>query len=372
MKIQLLYLLSCVFLVCSCRSEIDNRVDKITFKEKTHFLKNIRFPKDEPFYNYSWSIPMNNDSEPKLEYVFGNKIYKSFSITGKEDKEIYLPTNLVSNTYSLFNLKGERYLFTLPGLLYKMIKDSFELQCDFSKNKTLKANKLELNANADYGNFVQIMNDSTIIFPVTSSISEFNLEAQFPLFATLNIRTKKVELLNYLSPEDFLEHNYFLFNNIFFLVRNNKLLINKQYDPKLEVFDLSKKKVIRSLNLRDSYQDDDIQRLSHANSADKSRYMIEAAHYGTFIYNPNKRHYYRLFYHALPTKNEKGEFTVFNDKRSSITVYDDKLEYLGTYLIPKKIKFVMGITPTQEGFILNSSIKKVNSGMSLTEIIYSE
>ena len=367
MKIPFICLVAISLLIFSCTSESNEKIDTITFKERSLPIKGVLFPKKKPAYNYSWSR-FSGDSTITLEYVFGNKIYKSFELSGANDKEFNLPSNLLSGCYSFFTIKNEIYLYSLPGALFKLVNDSFALQLNLTENKELFAHKLELDLNSDFGNYVQVYNDSTVILPVTGK--NRTGRDKFPLVAFLNIRTGKIKVIDYLSPDDYLDHHYFLNNMISYLLRDHKLLINRHYDPEVEVFDLKTKKVVAKLNLRNKFQEDAIQKIYTSDYEAKSRYIIEAAHYGTLIYNPVKKHYYRLFYHALPEKNESGDFTILADKRSSITVYDQKFKYLGTYLLPKRIQAVIGISPTPEGFIINSSIKKTKSGLVLTEVTY--
>ena len=133
----------------------------------------------------------------------------------------------------------------------------------------------------------------------------------------------------------------------------NVFVFPNAINPNVEIFDIKSNKIVGNELVKSTFQTDSIVPYKKKKNYDKDRYSIESGCYGPIYYNELRHEYYRVFYHALPQKNEKNEFTIYEDKSSSILVLDEDLKLKKEVFFKKGYFHFFGITGTENGFLLN-------------------
>lgn len=268
--------------------------------------------------------------------------------------------------FSLNNNSEKYYLFNEDGKVYAYENDSFVLVDDLNKIAVLQEHGLIPNTMFGIDTDVEFQNDSIIVFPNLIDYDSKNYKRKyhrtkmFPLFTVYDIKNKRGSLLNY-----HLKDEYFLNRpkrkNLQFRVVGDTLFVHYMFSEKVDLFSIKENKMLAVLDLKSKYQTVPIAFLKNdKNSFENERYGIEQGYYGSLIYNPYKKCYYRVFYHALPRKNAADEFTIYTDKSSSIIVFDEDLKWQGEYKFESNHFIFLGLTPTKEGVILNSHFTETN------------
>jgi len=363
-----------VLLVAGCSEEFPENT--LTFSTETIQVPDVNLP-EKSHYAYSWHS-FGKDSLPELHFAVDDTILQIFTLDGSRNTFYSLPNPERHPSFNVLNgPDGKIYYFKHPGNLYVQEGKQFRLYLKAMDLKRLEKDGLDIHVNYDCGNYARIYKDSFLLIPVTPgkkpNLKYSDLFSLHPMFAKVHLRTQKVEYLNYVTPEHYLRHDHYVYHGVSSLLVKDRLLIQYPYRETVEVYSLRSNKVIAKYDMKSAWQDGEIKALSVKNMLDgkrKTRYMVESAHYGSLVYNPYKKQYYRIFYHPLGEKTANGEYTIDADKRCSIIVFDEHFRYLGEYVLPTKFHVLIGITPLKDGLIVNSSSRKATGGMTLMKITY--
>jgi len=369
----ILFLLLAALSGCTSKKTL---VNKLKFSSENIVVPGVDFPAKFGGYNYTW-FSFDQDSLLKLHYVIDDTLLQSFSLDGKFNDFFPLPKSAHNYGFNTQNVGKKLFYFSFPGNLYEYSDGSFKLILSREHMTRLKKDGLDINLNFDFGNYSRIYKDSFLIVPLTAGL-EPNLKysdlfSKYPLFAKVHIPSGRVEYLHYFTPVHYLRYDHYLNHTARFTLAGDELLIHYPYKEVVERYSLSQNKVIGECEFRSYYQEEEIKSLSTGDQADhkkKARYQIEAGHYASLVYNPYKKHYYRVFYHPLDELTGNGEYTIASDKRCSVAVFDSQFRFLGEYLLPRHFSFIMGVTPIPQGFIINSSAKRSKKGLKLMRINY--
>lgn len=373
LKILFLLLATAFLFVGPSCSPKKTLVNRLHFTVSKLQVGGVHFPPMKS-YRYSWFMA-EKDSLPEVQYIFDDTLLLSFSLNGRSQL-VSLPNDRQSS-YTVGRSKNEWLYFRFPGLLYVLRDGSFREIPLHKSLERLRKDGLMLRESPGSGNYVELYKDSFLIVPVAPGMENgrkySDLLKPFPLFAKINRYTDKLSYLRYETPQHYLGYDHYVYHAVQSLVVGDLLYLYYAYSDQVDVYSLSRNKVIGQRSVKSMYQEDPVRPIPADELHDpvkKARYMVESANYGPMIYNPYKQHFYRIFYGELPEKNDRDEFTISSDKRCSICIYDRNFSFLGEYRLPKGIYSITGVTPVPEGMLINSSARRHAGGLKLTHISY--
>lgn len=352
-----------VFFLMSCKTQSLKNGADLNFILDSIAVKNDKYF-DESF-NFRFSSYIKNSENPVLIYddyhkgIILHDVNKNTAhyVAAKLDSTFLIK----SPNFCFSNFNGEIYLFTVEGKVFQLCNEKFNLIDDFLRPETLS--KIGLLANTTFGLNREpvFLNDSTIIFPnfidydSPNYNKKFDKSNKFPSYTIYDFKQKKAKLLDYNIRPDFFKGHKPLRNLFWHISKNDTLIIHYMYSEVVDLYSVSKNEQIGSLSLKSSYQTNPIRILrNNKNQFENDRYSVEQGYYGSLVYNPFKKCYYRIFYHELPRKNENDEYTIYTDKISSIAVFNENFVWIDEFKFPTGYYIFLGITPTKEGLILNS------------------
>lgn len=339
-------------------SNFQNLVDSIE-------LQNL----DTNIHNYEWRFSFG--SGKNLGYVnFDTTVFvHNISFSGVRS-QYALPDSVKWNPfYSVaVNQSGDIYYLHSDGYLYRLHKDlDPEIVYNFKNNKVLAQNGLMIENNLGIDRQFHFLNNSVVVIPVTWDFKRgkgkyANYKKPCPSFVTYNIQSDQM-VLNNIWSEPQTNKNYYASRHMnYSALVNGKLIVSKPYTSEIEILDVLNNKVENKYLEKSQFQTDSIMPLVVHSKRQKQklrdRYFVEEAYYGPIVYNEFRKEYYRIFYHALPTKNENGDFTIYSDKSSSIIVFDSNFKIKDEIYFDKDYFIFLGLTPTKDGIILNSRTSK--------------
>lgn len=367
------YLIYIVLILSSCKKDILKNT--LTFKLNHKIIDNPDISKQSGFYSISGFI--NENSDIKLFYFFNDTALSLSSLSGKGTFHINVPLYKAEPVYSLaFN--NHYYYLEASGNLYQFSKNDTATHklCNLNDIKQLEEDGLKVCLFSESQNYFHI-SGNTIIFPLMANgrkDKKFgNFNVRFPLFGKMELSTHKFEYLPCYADDDFYAYSYHLHNRFFSHMVGDTLYVYYPYNSKISRVSVSGNKLLEDLELKDNFSEDKIAKTKQSDLSDANemyRYSVESPYYSMFIYNPYKKHYYRLYYHELPRLNKNEEFTIPTDKKVSLIVYNHQFKYLGEYQFPEKYIYLKEITPTPEGVLLNSFFTQDQDHISYNTINY--
>lgn len=310
-------------------------------------------------------------------FVFHN--HRKFNYLLLNDRELRLmdDTNTVSitisslkgtKTFSLFSWRSNLYLLNTSGFLYTI---------DLQKKKIMeKANlaKVIKTVNPNYklseyyleNNFIHVSGDNLII----PTINYKDVHHPYYMFGKYHLENSSFHFLSPKTKEAFLKYHYGSNNIYASLVLGDTLIIHYLYDSEIELHSIKRNKKMRSFNLEYNQSDESPKPIAGNSDYELYRYHIESPSFGSIYYNPYKHHFYRFLRLKLPRYNSNEEYTIEQDKKNTLLVYDSNFNYLGQVFLPGKFYLLNAISPTQTGFILSTNFKVEPDSLRFYEIKY--
>ena len=274
------------------------------------------------------------------------------------------PIPIMNNFYGISRKYNDSIYYYLDANrgLFQLFNDKAPIFIDSVQNdETLDKNGLMIFHMLSAEKNIYSLNSDQLLIPITWDY--FNPNTNFkkiakkpcPSLAKYTISTKKMEVLAIFSDDRMYRLNYGSNRAFepFFCYSKDKIIISNAINPNVEIFDIKSNKIVGNELVKSTFQTDSIVPYKKKKNYDKDRYSIESGCYGPIYYNELRHEYYRVFYHALPQKNEKNEFTIYEDKSSSILVLDEDLKLKKEVFFKKGYFHFFGITGTENGFLLN-------------------
>ena len=277
------------------------------------------------------------------------------------------------------NPNGTYYFLDAKKGLYLLSKEGAILISDLNNEAELKVNHLAILCVLNMFVFATFKDETHLIIPLSLNYDNLGKHARrlkktpIPLFCEYDLNTKKVRLLNCLTPKEAFKMDYTGKELDYFgAVNGDTLVISCPYKSEVTLYSISQNKEIGKVDCQSMFQDGPIKEFGYTGSKkefDKlDRYETETPFYSIMVYNKKRQEYYRVFYHSLPTKNVNGEFTIQEDKASSILVLDKDLKLKREILYEKDAWIVPGITCTKSGFFVNRYKYDENGNRSVMEV----
>lgn len=351
-----------LFLITACGNE---GPAKNLIKTGYHYLSFNRGgnPKPDFKFNCFYSSFDPFSESLKLHYYYDGRKILMLNLNSGE-KELVTIDKMIAEKCGFANANAYRvggvvYIANSKGEIYRL-KDSIPI-LEFSINNDAKIKKRQLMMNEAMGfnRDFTFLNTHELIFQCTPNIAGMKKQMRnYPVFAKLDLETKKITFFDYAFRDEFLDKIRPLQSDIYQTLSGDKFLVSYMFSPEVDIISLKTGKKAGVTFFRSTYQTEEIPALDeNYTDFEKERFGIEAAHYGMLVYNPYKNCYYRVFYKQLPERNKQGDFTIPLDRKVSIAIFDSKGKWLGEVNI--KNAFVSAITPTKKGFLLNVNEVKV-------------
>ncbi len=290
-----------------------------------------------------------------------------------------LPGNEYSNFFNIIpNQKGEYYFLSSELGLYKLDGKKPVFIDSICNNNILKSNGLKTHFTLNIFKTAHFISETELLIPIhwdyyNQTGKYKNNQKPCPQFCVFNLKTLELYLVNSFTDKLRLKNRYLKMgiNEVFSCVNKNVLLVSVPYKSSIEVFDLQKNKSLKFISVKSEFQLDSIlpynkKRFKKVINPEE-RYSIESGGYGPIYFNSFKNEYYRIYYHPLPRKNSKEEYTIINDRASSIIVLDEEFNVKKEIIFRKNAFILLGLTVTKNGFILNSQTTFENEKCSLLE-----
>ena len=277
------------------------------------------------------------------------------------------------------NPNGNYYFIDAEMGLFLLTKQGPVLIDSLNNNPVLKEKHLAVLVVINMFNFAAFKDETHLIIPL--SLNYHNLgkkkaklkKTPIPLFCEYDLATKKIRLLNCVTPKEAFKRDYAGKELDYFgCVNGDSLIISSPYQSEVIIYSISQDKEFGRVDCKSKFQDGPIREFGYTGTKKErmklDRYQTETPFYSTMFYNKTRQEYYRIFYHGLPTKNENGEFTIFQDKVSSVVVLDKNLQPKEEILYGKNSWIVPGITCTKNGFFTNNFKYDQNGNRSFMEV----
>jgi hypothetical protein len=245
------------------------------------------------------------------------------------------------------------------------------LKCDINANPQMKQRMLVMSPKCGFYREFTFLNPNELIFQCVLNQEGWKKNIQhYPILAKLNLKTKKIQFYNYRLREELKRINRPMLTDIYQTVAGDKLLVSYMFSPSVDVISLKTKKQTGTIELKSTYQTGEIPSLkAGASGFEEERFAIETPYYGPVIYNPYKQCSYHIYYHQLPERTRNGDFTIQQDKRVSVAIFDKTNRWVGE--IKLKNAYAGPITPTPRGFLLNlNDLKITNDEIQFKEYLH--
>jgi hypothetical protein len=298
------------------------------------------------------------DDSTKIHYFYNQGEILILNMESGQKEHMALPSGY-QKKYALwnanvYNINGRILLSTEKGKVFQIMGGELIEIADINANIHIKKRNIFMNPTLGFTRDFAFINESEFIFTTLrkpKSVNQ-NKSGNYPLFCKYNLKSGKVTFYDYYYRRSYFSYNRPLRTTLFHNVVGDTLMVAYMYSSEVDLFSLRKNKLIGKKNMDSKYQTGEIPFLEkYYSDFEMERYDIETPVYGQVFYNPFKSCYYRVFYHALPEKNENDEYTIQQDKKASIAIYDTSYKWIAEVDINNC--FVSGITPTKKGFILN-------------------
>ncbi len=356
---RLSFLLLAAFVLFGCNEYQKNKL-KISYGRKL-FTNHILRP-NFGYYTQSCYFTKNNLTQ---QYLYFNN--KETLILDDSTQTLIKNTGSASNQNFALNAWGETvYRLETNGMLSVLQNNRFQHLLNLNKLPELKSISLIVSAYYQGQNYCH-MYKGKLVFPL---ISSKNLLKPYPMFGTYDLKTQKIKVLNIRTDKEFLNYKYGSKNIFSSYLKGDTLVIHYPFRSEITLFSLSTDRIISKINLFYNQHSDEIKELSKETKYELYRYNIESPAFGSIFYNPYKKHYYRFYQLSLDRMNENEEYTIEQDKKNTVLIYDSNFNYLAQVFLPKKYFLLNELTPTKKGFILNTNFKVTNKQLIFDEINY--
>ena len=351
----------------------------IDFELDTLVVEGGIFPEDYQSFRYS-TYSLGADSVPfQLHYVLDDSLLLSFALDGTERRLIPIPPLHSFPLYSIASNDSYLFFSEYEGHLYICHNEGFKLDRQLNDLSILKRDAMALHPMHGFNSGISVLNDSVLLLPIASNNSNQGkygrIDTKSPMFALYHLLTKETTYLNCWLPDHFLKYDHHTIHLRQSTLKGDTIFIHYPYRDSIDLFSVKQNKRIATHSFKSQYQTEVIRGLQpreRKQSKIVGRYEVESGHYGSFIYNPFLNCYYRIFYHALPTKNDQHEFTIYSDKSSSIAVYDELFRFMGEYKFERGKPLFLGVSPTKEGVLLNSNLVHGLSELKILHLKHNE
>lgn len=277
------------------------------------------------------------------------------------------------------NPNGTYYFLDAKKGLYLLGKNGASLISDLNNEPELKNNHLAILCVLNMFVFATFKDETHLIIPLSLNYEDLGKrpakmkKTPIPLFCEYDLKTKEIRLLNCLTPREAFKLDYTGKELDYFgCVNGDSLIISAPYKSEVIVYSISQDKELGRIDCKSTFQEGPIKEFGYTGTKKElmklDRYETETPFYSTMFYNKVRQEYYRIFYHSLPTKNEKDEFTIRQDKVSSILVLDKNLQLKKEILYGKDSWIIPGITCTEKGFFINGYEQGNNGERTVMEV----
>lgn len=323
------------------------------------------------FTCYTSDYVLNKDSTLSLLYVFNNTHIIDYNISNRTIEKIkivgdnpvkssFLSLYKLNEKYSILNEYSELYLFSTDSL------NSEVTQLDTLESFKIRDIWLKLDMGFSFKS--PFVDDSSVMLSISDGQS--NKKKKRYTFAKINLVNKKTDFYQFERRKEYYQFFDPLRKGIKMEVVGDTLLVNYLFSESIDLFSLKTGKFIGSKVLQSKYQTKPIPHLiTNKDDFENERYIIESDYYDILTYNPFKKCYYRLYYHALPRMNQKGEYTISTDKVVSIAIFDKNFNWIGEEIV-KQNHYFAGIVPHQDGAL--SMWGQMHSGIYYLSLIRHE
>lgn len=291
-----------------------------------------------------------------------------------------IPENRNTNFYNVVPNPAGTYYFLDPNLgLYFLTKGKPVFLDSINDNPLLRENGLMISNAISNFEFAVFADQNRIVIPICwnymhpqGKYKNFNKPA--PRYCVYDVKTKELRLLHCMTPKESFKEDYANRERMYFTaVHGDTIVMSMPHKSEVVLYSIAQDKEIGRIDCRSTFQSEPIAQFGLTGKKrghlKLDRYEIETPFYGSMFYNKDRNEYYRIFYHGLPERNEKGEYTIYMDKKSSILVLDGNLKLKKEILMEKNAYILFGITSTKKGFIINAYRQKVNDEYVNFEII---
>jgi hypothetical protein len=263
---------------------------------------------------------------------------------------LYQLDNLNSSS-SIIAVKNQLLYFTDSGKIWKLKDSTFTLIWDLSENDVLKKKGLKVNSTFGYTLEPKFINDSLILL---QNLQDYSRNHYFnkknPLFSIFNLKNKTVSLLKYSIRSDFFECDRPARSQIDGTVVGDTLLVSYMYSDSVDLFSIKKNKMIGRVSMRSNAQHEQIECMwNMEDEFEVFRYNVESPFYSQLLYNSYNDYYYRVYHPKQERRNGKF-FTIEEDRKSCIVVFNKKLEWVGEIELDDHFVF---LSPMNKGVLIN-------------------
>jgi len=316
-----------------------------------------------PYYIISDSILIVYESDQPKEL-------KSFNY-----KRISIPNNLTLNRFSVEKYNDKLFLYDTYGNFYQEIDSQIMKSGNLNYYIQKKYNNLKVSSSISEFSRVVHLNDSCILLRVDpinfTNKNTSNRLSSYRTFAKYNIISNNFSLLDYYMPQHYLKFDYSIHNNFHSLIiGSDTIIVSYPYTNHIDLFSIKENKLINSYKLKYCKNLEVSKKFDSKNKHNEfeyNRYGIEVGYYGPLIHNTSLNCFFRVYHPPLPRKNSNNDYTIRKDKETIIILYDKNFKLIGEVKLKKEVFFLMGLTPTVNGFLLNSNFLIQNGTYSIYE-----
>ena len=360
-----------LFVLLSCKGQ------DFPVKKADEIATRVDFPFPSHATKYCMSGQLEEDGIGEIDIMNGYFYYQR-NQSGYDS--LALPEGFDDYHYCIApNPNGNYYFIDAEMGLFLLTKKGPVLIDSLNSNPVLKEKHLAVLVVMNMFRFATFKDETHLVIPLSLNYDNLGKKkaklkkTPIPLFCEYDLNSKTVRLLNCLTPKEAFKLDYADKElDHFGCVNGDSLIISSPYKSEVIVYSISQDKELGRVDCKSKFQDGPIKEFGYTGTKKErmklDRYQTETPFYSTMFYNKARGEYYRIFYHGLPTKNKDGEFTIFQDKVSSVLVLDKNLQPKEEILYGKNSWIVPGITCTKNGFFTNNFRYDQKGNRSVMEV----
>jgi len=328
------------------------------FKIKNTYAENTEYRFIDYSKNKNQDILIYNEFSNELEFYN----IKQLKITSHLKIDSLITKYGDLNSLNYYN-NDTIFLLLENGLLLcdnkGKIKDTYSTEVNYKSKKYFISN-------TGYYNITYNPKEKKLFLPIYSFDFAFNSKAFFqePICAIYNLNNRTFQFSNaYYS--DLYKTNYFGYaSDISHTIDINYLhYFNFPTDDNIYVYDFEKNKlkIINCRSKNKGIESEGIEFSTNSNERAGLDCIITNPLYDNLVYDPFKNLFYRFFYKELKIKNEKGMYNTYDDKNEYLMIFDNELNIITEFLLPKNLFNSSVSIPTPAGLLISSSnYKNIN------------